>query len=110
MIKASQELLERYDAKFTKLFNHEYWLVIVADYYDKVHTFYLYNKHIKQPLTDSHELARVEMADKDTYTVMLRDLKAHSNLRIEFRDTRRPVRPESTVLVDRVHGHGSATG
>ena len=61
-------------------------------------------QRFKAKLSKSYEIACLKR-DKNQYEHFLSSLKQHSNLNIEYRNTRHLIHPDSDILEDLIHGH-----
>lgn len=108
MIQESKTLLANYQEKFKRERNYQYWLVIVNNHFDDCYSFFIYTKKFGTKLVRSYELLCIPNRNSALYQQVLADLKAASNLSIEFRDTHHLVHPGTDILQDTVHGHDSS--
>lgn len=104
MLAESRKLIDVYHHYFKRLPRNLYWLVIVNNHFNDKYYFFLYNLKIGTELLHSHELLAL-VHDEAKYKQVLADLKAESNLRIEYRDTSHLVEPTAEITTDKVHGH-----
>lgn len=107
MIRESKVLLANLDKYFTRLPRWRYHILVVDNHFYDRYSFFLQTYRQGDKLHYSHDLVEFER-NKAKYGQVLKDLKAHSQLTIEYRDTNHLVHPGSDVAYDPSHGHGSA--
>ncbi|MCH4170286.1 MAG: hypothetical protein LKF36_03560 [Lactobacillus sp.] len=100
-----KQLLARFDHYFLGQRNTLYWLVVVRDHFDNTNNVFMYSKKLRQQVVISHELG-ILPGDTATYQRILATLKAHTQLRIEIRDTRHLINAVPPMNFDPYHGHG----
>ena len=108
MIKESEELIHNFDRLFLRKYKFRYKILIVDNHFFKVYSFFLNSYKHGTLLHYSDDLLEIPH-DPALYRQVLTDLKAHTNLSIEFRDTHHLVHPGTDIVTDLQHGHGQAT-
>ncbi len=106
MEQAIRKMLEAYDHYFTRVFHYRYWLVIVDNHFENCYSIFIYTQKLKARLVKSYEIACFKH-DEAIYNQFLSALKEHSNLSIEYRDTRHLIKPDKMIDYDPFHGHNS---
>ena len=101
-----KKMLAAYDHYFTRAYRHRYWLVVVDNHFADCYSFFIYTQKLKMQLVKSYEIACFKH-DEATYNQFLSALKEHSNLSIEYRDTRHLIKPDKMIDYDPFHGHNS---
>ncbi|ERL64673.1 hypothetical protein [Schleiferilactobacillus shenzhenensis] len=108
MREESKLLLERYDHYFLRQYNYRYWLLIVTNHFDSCHGFFLESQKKGEAIIHSNELLELPFAS-GLYDEVFRALRAHSHLRIIYRDTHHLVKMVPAVTFDPLHGHRHST-
>ncbi|QOP57258.1 hypothetical protein N4T21_15830 (plasmid) [Lacticaseibacillus paracasei] len=101
-----KSMLSQYDHYFTRAPHTRYWLVVVDNHFEDCYSFFIYMQRFKARLSKSYEIACLKH-DKGVYEHYLASLKKHSNLSIEYRDTRYLICPDKYIQNDLIHGHGA---
>ncbi|MGE9133941.1 hypothetical protein [Lacticaseibacillus paracasei] len=101
-----KSMLSQYDHYFTRAPHTRYWLVVVDNHFEDCYSFFIYMQRFKAKLSKSYEIACFKR-DKGQYEHFLSSLKQHSNLSIEYRDTRHLIKPDKMIDYDPFHGHNS---
>ena len=99
-----KSMLSQYDHYFTRAPHTRYWLVVVDNHFEDCYSFFIYMQRLKAKLIKSYEISCFKR-DKGQYEHFLSSLKQHSNLNIEYRNTRHLIHPDSDILEDLIHGH-----
>ncbi|RRK10834.1 hypothetical protein D1831_05230 [Lactiplantibacillus garii] len=104
MLKESQTLIRNFDHYFLRRYRWRYHLLIVDNHLFDCYSFFLQARRENEQLLHSYDL--LEIPHKvGLYQQVLTDLKAHTQLRIEFRDTHHLVHPGTEISQDLAHGH-----
>lgn len=98
-------MLAEYDRRFLRKWGYRYWLVVVDNHFEQIHSIFLYTRPGKGRLVKSYELTHFPK-DPTLYAAVMAALTAHSKLSITYRSTEHLVHPGSDVVQDTVHGHG----
>ena len=101
-----KSMLSQYDHYFTRAPHTHYWLVVVDNHFENCYSFFIYMQRLKAKLVKSYEIACFKR-DKSLYKHYLASLRQHSNLNIEYRDTRHLICPDKYIQKDPIHGHGA---
>lgn len=101
-----KSMLSQYDHYFTRAPHTRYWLVVVNNHFEDCYSIFIYLQRFKAKLSKSYEIAGFAR-DKGQYEHYLASLKKHSNLSIEYRDTRYLICPDKYIQKDPIHGHGA---
>lgn len=104
MLKESKQLLNNLDKYFLRKYKWRYHLLIVDNHYFHCYSFFLQAYRQGDKLLHSYDLLEIKH-DKKMYEQVLKDLKAHSQLTIEYRDTHNLVHPGKDINYDTGHGH-----
>ncbi|KRK72888.1 hypothetical protein [Lacticaseibacillus nasuensis] len=108
MIQESRTLIENFDRLFKRQYGWRYKILIVDNHFYHCYSFFIdYYKH-GQKLHYSDDLLEIPH-DPVLYRRVLADLKAHTNLSIEYRDTHHLVHPGTDITFDASHGHAFST-
>ena len=108
MLSETKVLIQNFDRYFLRQTHWRYHILIVDNHLFDCYTFFLQAQRTGQKLVHSHDLLEIPH-DNELYYEVLSDLKKHTQLNIEFRDTHHLVRPGATILNDNVHGHYANT-
>lgn len=109
MIRESKMLIENFDNKFLRKYHWRYHILVVDNHFYDCYSFFLQAYHYPDKLHYSYDLVEFDH-DKAKYGQVMKDLKAHTNLSIEYRDTHHLVHPGTDVVFDPSHGHAFSTG
>ncbi|MQS52185.1 hypothetical protein [Companilactobacillus mishanensis] len=104
MIKESRILIENYDKKFLRKYKWRYHLLVVDNKLFHCYSFFLQAYRQGDNLNYSYDLLDIPHKE-GMYRQVLADLKKHSKLWIEYRDTDHLVRPGEVISEDLHHGH-----
>lgn len=108
MLAESRQLIANFDKYFLRKYQWQYHLMIVDNHYYDRYGFFMQAHRSGELLHYSYDL--LEMAhDPDKYQQVLADLRNHTKMRIEFRNTHQLVHPGQDIVKDVVHGHGHST-
>ncbi len=105
MIPESRQLLANYDRYFLRKYRWQYHLLIVNNHFFDCYSFFMQAHRTGDALHYSYDLLEMPRVEA-TYQQVMADLRAHSKMRIEFRDTHQLYMPEKPITEDPVHGHG----
>lgn len=108
MLTESKVLIQNFDHYFLRRYQWRYQLLIVDNHLFDCYTFFLQAYRQGTQLRHSYDLLEIPH-DPDLYQRVLADLKAHTQLSIEYRDTRHLIHPGADVLRDQDHGHQQST-
>lgn len=109
MIRESKTLLANLDKRFLLKYHWRYHILAVDNRFFHNYSFFLQAYHYPDMLHYSYDLVEFEH-DKAKYGQVLKDLKEHSNLFIEYRDTDHLVHPGTDIVFDASHGHAGYQG
>ena len=104
MLKESKTLIQNFDKHFLRKYNWRYHLLIVDNKLFHCYSFFLQAYRKNEQLLHSYDLLEIPH-DQATYQQILTDLKAHTQLRIEYRDTDHLVHPGKDIKYDVKNGH-----
>ena len=108
MIRESKQLLEKIDEKFKRKYNWRYHILIVDNHFMDEYLFFMQSYKHGTKLHYSDDLLEMPR-NKALYGQVLKDLKEHCKLSIEFRDTHHLVHPGTDITFDASHGHAFST-
>ncbi|WP_054718754.1 hypothetical protein [Lacticaseibacillus manihotivorans] len=108
MIRESKQLLVKIDEKFQRKYNWRYHILIVNNHFMDEYLFFMQSYKHGTKLHYSDDLLEMPR-DKAKYGQVLKDLKEHCKLSIEFRDTHHLVHPGTDITFDASHGHAFST-
>ncbi|BDZ31585.1 hypothetical protein RA086_10205 [Lactiplantibacillus sp. WILCCON 0030] len=108
MLKESETLCANFDHYFLRRYQWRYHLMIVDNHLFDCYGFFLQAQRANEKLLHSYELLELPH-DPALYQTVLADLKAHTQLTIEFRDTHHLVHPGTNIVHDLEHGHARPT-
>lgn len=108
MIRESKTMLSNLNRHFLRKYKWRYSLLVVDNRFYNCYTFFLLGHHDHDKLHYRWDLVEFER-NKAKYGQVLKDLKDHCQLSIEFRDTDHLVHPGTDVVFDASHGHGFST-
>lgn len=106
MSPESKVLLKNFDKYFLRKYHWRYHLLIVDNHLFGCYSFFLQAHRHGDKLTHSYDLLEIKH-DPKLYEAVLRDLKSHTELSIEYRDTDHLVHPGQNINIDNNHGHYS---
>lgn len=106
MLSESKTLIANLDQHFLRKFRWRYHVLIVDNHLFDCYSFFLQAHKQGERLTHSYDLLEIKH-DKALYQQVLADLKAHTQLSIEYRDTHHLVHPGRDIVKDLTHGHGA---
>lgn len=106
MLSESKDLIENFDKHFLRKYKWRYKLLVVDNHLFNCYSFFLQAYRYGDKLLHSYDLLQIPH-DEKLYQEVLTDLKAHTQLSIEFRDTHNLVHPGREITVDKNHGHYS---
>ncbi|WP_010623419.1 hypothetical protein [Companilactobacillus versmoldensis] len=104
MLKESKELIRNYDKHFLRKYRWRYHLLIVDNHLFDCYSFFLQAHREKDKLLHSYDLLEIPHKE-ELYRQVLIDLKKHTQMSIEYRDTKHLVHPGSDIVHDLSHGH-----
>lgn len=104
MLKESKILIQNFDKHFLRKYNWRYHLLIVDNHLFDKYIFFLQTFKKNERLVYSYDLLEIEH-DEKLYSEVLQDLRNHTQLRIEYRDTDHLVHPGKDIQLDKSHGH-----
>lgn len=107
MIRESKTLLANLDRYFLRKYKWRYHILVVDNHFYHRYSFFLQAQRHGDALHYSYDLVEFEH-NKAKYGQVLKDLRAHTQLRLEFRDTHHLVHPGTDVVFDASHGHNFA--
>jgi hypothetical protein len=108
MIRESKLMLKNLNHHFQRKYNWRYSILVVDNRFYSCYSLFLQAHHHPDLLHYSWDLVEFEH-DKAKYGQVMRDLKQHCNLSIEYRDTDHLVHPGTDIVFDASHGHGFST-
>lgn len=108
MIAESKTLITNFDRLFLRKYKWRYKILVVDNHFYQVYSFFLNSYKYGNRLHYSDDLLEIPH-DPALYARVLADLKAHTNLSIEYRDTHTLVHPGTDVTFDANHGHAFST-
>lgn len=108
MIRESRTLLANLDKHFLRKYRWRYHILVVDNHFYHCYSFFLQAFKYHEKLRYSYDLVEFEH-NKAKYGQVLKDLKDHYNLTIEFRDTNHLVHPGTDIVFDASHGHAFGT-
>lgn len=104
MLKESKTLIANLNKHFLRKYKWRYHILIVDNHFFDCYSFFLQAYRFGDKLHHSYDLVDIPHKKK-LYEQVLRDLKQHSQLSIEYRDTHHLVHPGEDISVDKNHGH-----
>lgn len=104
MLRESKKLIENFDKYFLRKYHWRYHLLIVDNHLFHCYGFFLQAQKSDERLIHSYDLLEMPH-DKELYQQVLVDLRSHTELSIEFRDTHHLVHPGKDIVRDLMHGH-----
>ena len=104
MLAESQQLLTNFDRYFLRRYQWRYHLLIVDNHFFDCYTFFLQAQRAHDRLIHSYDLLEIPR-HAALYEQVLADLRQHTALRIEFRDTHHLVHPGTDIVHDVNHWH-----
>lgn len=105
LLKESKVLIENFDQKFLRKYRWRYHLLVVDNHLFDCYSFFLQAHRENEKLIHSYDLLEIPH-NAQLYEQVLADLKAHTQLSIDYRNTRHLVRPGKIIGKDLDHGHG----
>lgn len=108
LLEESRELIENFDKYFLRKYRWRYHLLIVDNHLFDCYGFFLQAHKDNEKLIHSYDLLQIQH-DVKLYTQVLDDLKKHTQLTIEYRDTHNLVHPGKDIVRDLMHGHNVDT-
>lgn len=108
MLKESKTLIQNFDHHFLRKYNWRYHLLIVDNHLFSCYSFFLQANRKNDRVIHSYDLLEIPH-NESMYKEVLKDLKKHTQLRIEYRDTDHLVHPGRDIVKDLAHGHYSST-
>ena len=90
---------------FLRHYQWRYHILVVDNHLFGCYSFFLQARRNHTKLVHSYDLVEFKH-DPELYREVLHDLKAFTNLTIEYRDTHHLVHPGMDIKSDMVHGHG----
>lgn len=108
MLLESRQLIANFDKYFLRKYKWRYVLMVVNNHYFDRYSFFLQAWRFGDALHYSYDLMEMPR-DEAKYQQVMQDLRAHTKMRIEFRDTHDLVHPGRDIVNDTVHGHGTST-
>lgn len=108
MIRESKTLLENINKYFTRKYGWQYRILVVDNHFYNCYSFFLQSRHGHDKLHYSKDLLEFKRG-KSKYGQVIKDLKDHYQLTIEYRDTHHLIHPGTDIIHDLSHGHGFST-
>lgn len=108
MLKESRTLIENFDKYFLRKYKWRYHLMIVDNHLFNCYSFFLQAHREKEKVIHSYDLLEIPHK-QGLYKQVLADLKKHTQLSIEYRDTDHLVHPGVDIVKDLSHGHYGST-
>lgn len=104
MLAESKQLIANFDRYFLRRYQWRYHLLIVDNHLFDCYTFFLQAQRARERLIHSYDLLEIPHRPS-LYQQVLADLKQHTELQIEYRDTHHLVHPGTDIVHDFEHGH-----
>ena len=105
MLEESKELITNLDRYFLRKWGWRYKIIVVNNHYFDVYSFFLQSWKSSEMLRHIYDLVEFTR-NESKYEEVIKDLKEHSKLTIEYRDTHHLIMPGNYVNQDSEHGHG----
>ncbi len=105
MLQASKTLIQNFERYFLHRYQWRYHVLVVDNHLFDCYSFFLQARRANERLVHSYDLLEIPH-DPAVYDQVLADLKRHTQLSIEYRDTHHLVHPGTDIVRDLTHGHG----
>ena len=108
LLEESKTLFENLDRHFLRHYKWQYHILVVDNHLFNCFSFFLQARRVPYKLVHSYDLLEISHK-KGLYQQILHDLKQHTKLTIEYRDTHHLVHPGQDIKKDLAHGHHAST-